>query len=58
MGRKYVCTWTPPHKWQETLVKDIVSIEEQVNDRSHALKMRSTPMTDRRNEKSESMLAQ
>jgi hypothetical protein len=34
------------------------SIEEQVNDRSHALKMRSTPMTDRRNEKSESMLAQ
>jgi len=34
------------------------SIEEQVNDRSHALRMRSTPMTDRRNEKSESMLAQ
>ena len=34
------------------------SIEEQVNDQSHALTMRSTPTTDRRNEKSESMLAQ
>ncbi|MGH7183560.1 MAG: hypothetical protein ACREJN_16500 [Nitrospiraceae bacterium] len=34
------------------------NIEAQVDDRSHALTMRSTPTTDRRNEKSESMLAQ
>jgi len=34
------------------------SIEAQVNDELHALSMRSTPTTDRRNEKSESMLAQ
>jgi hypothetical protein len=34
------------------------SIEAQVNDQNHALTMRSTPTTDRRNEKSESMLAQ
>lgn len=34
------------------------SIEAQVDDKSHALTMRSTPTTDRRNEKSESMLEQ
>jgi len=34
------------------------SIEAQVNDQNHALTIRSTPTTDRRNEKSESMLAQ
>jgi hypothetical protein len=34
------------------------SIEAQVNDQNHALSIRSTPTTDRRNEKSESMLAQ
>jgi hypothetical protein len=34
------------------------SIEAQVNDQNHALTMRSTPTTDRRDEKSESMLAQ
>ena len=34
------------------------SIEAQVDDQSHALTLRSTPTTDRRNEKSESMLAQ
>jgi hypothetical protein len=34
------------------------SIEAQVNDEHHALSIRSTPTTDRRNEKSESMLAQ
>ena len=34
------------------------SIEAQVDDKSHALTMRSTPTTDRRNEKSESMLTQ
>ena len=34
------------------------SIEAQVDDNSHALTMRSTPTTDRRNEKSESMLTQ
>jgi uncharacterized surface anchored protein len=34
------------------------SIEAQVNDQDHALSIRSTPTTDRRNEKSESMLAQ
>ena len=33
-------------------------IEAQVNDQHHALSIRSTPTTDRRNEKSESMLAQ
>ena len=33
-------------------------IEAQMNDRNHALSIRSTPTTDRRNEKSESMLAQ
>ena len=33
-------------------------IEAQVDDRSHVLSMRSTPTTDRRNEKSDSMLAQ
>ena len=33
-------------------------IEAQVNDQNHALSIRSTPTTDRRNEKSESMLAQ
>jgi hyperosmotically inducible protein len=32
-------------------------IEAQMNDRNHALSIRSTPTTDRRNEKSESMLA-
>jgi hypothetical protein len=34
------------------------SIEAQVNDQNHALSIRSTPTTDRRNEKSNSMLAQ
>jgi uncharacterized surface anchored protein len=34
------------------------NIEAQVNDENHALSIRSTPTTDRRNEKSESMLAQ
>ena len=34
------------------------SIEAQVNDQNHALSIRSTPTTDRRNEKSDSMLAQ
>ena len=34
------------------------SIEAQVDDQNHARTMRSTPTTDRRNEKSESMLAQ
>jgi hypothetical protein len=34
------------------------NIEAQVDDKSHALTMRSTPTTDRRNEKSESMLTQ
>lgn len=34
------------------------SIEAQVNDQNHALSIRSTPTTDRRNEMSESMLAQ
>jgi hypothetical protein len=34
------------------------SIEAQVDDRNHARTMRSTPTTDRRNEKSESMLGQ
>ena len=34
------------------------NIEAQVNDQNHALSIRSTPTTDRRNEKSESMLAQ
>lgn len=34
------------------------SIEAQVNDQNHALSIRSTPTTDRRNEKSESMLTQ
>jgi hypothetical protein len=34
------------------------NIEAQVNDRNHALSIRSTPTTDRRNEKLESMLAQ
>src|SRR4029077_15679263 len=34
------------------------SIEAQVNHQNHALSIRSTPTTDRRNEKSESMLAQ
>jgi hypothetical protein len=33
-------------------------IEAEVNDQNHALSIRSTPTTDRRNEKSESMLAQ
>jgi hyperosmotically inducible periplasmic protein len=33
-------------------------IEAQMNDQNHALSIRSTPTTDRRNEKSESMLAQ
>lgn len=33
-------------------------IEAQVNDQNHALSVRSTPTTDRRNEKSDSMLAQ
>ena len=33
-------------------------IEAQVDDQNHALSIRSTPTTDRRNEKSESMLAQ
>jgi hypothetical protein len=34
------------------------NIEAEVNDQNHALSIRSTPTTDRRNEKSESMLAQ
>jgi uncharacterized surface anchored protein len=34
------------------------NIEAQINDQNHALSIRSTPTTDRRNEKSESMLAQ
>jgi len=34
------------------------NIEAQVNDQNHALSIRSTPTTDRRNEKSNSMLAQ
>ena len=34
------------------------SIEAQVDDQNHALSIRSTPKTDRRNEKSDSMLAQ
>jgi hypothetical protein len=34
------------------------SIEAQVNDEHHALSIRSTPTTDRPNEKSVSMLAQ
>ena len=34
------------------------NIEAQVNDQNHALSIRSTPTTDRRNEKSDSMLAQ
>jgi len=34
------------------------NIEAQVNNQNHALSIRSTPTTDRRNEKSESMLAQ
>ena len=34
------------------------SIEAQVDDQNHARTMRSTPTTDRRNEKSESMLMQ
>ena len=34
------------------------NIEAQVNDQNHALSIRSTPTTDRRNEKSESMLVQ
>jgi hypothetical protein len=34
------------------------NIEAEVNDRNHALSIRSTPTTDRRNEKLESMLAQ
>lgn len=34
------------------------SIEAQMNDQNHALSIRSTPTTDRRNEKSDSMLAQ
>ena len=33
-------------------------IEAQMNDQNHALSIRSTPTTDRRNEKSESMLVQ
>jgi hypothetical protein len=33
-------------------------IEAQVNPENHAVSLRSTPTTDRRNEKSESMLAQ
>ena len=33
-------------------------IEAQMNDQNHALSIRSAPTTDRRNEKSESMLAQ
>jgi hypothetical protein len=33
-------------------------IEAEVNDQSHAVSIRSTPTTDRRNEKSEAMLAQ
>ena len=33
-------------------------IEAQLNDQNYALSIRSTPTTDRRNEKSESMLAQ
>jgi hypothetical protein len=33
-------------------------IEAQMNDQNHVLSIRSTPTTDRRNEKSESMLAQ
>ena len=33
-------------------------IEAQINDQNHALSIRSAPTTDRRNEKSESMLAQ
>ncbi len=33
-------------------------IEAQMNDQNYALSIRSTPTTDRRNEKSESMLAQ
>ena len=33
-------------------------IEAEVNAQNHATSMRSTPTTDRRNEKSESMLAQ
>jgi hypothetical protein len=33
-------------------------IEAEVNDQNHALSIRSTPTTDRRNEKSESMLVQ
>jgi hypothetical protein len=34
------------------------SIEAQVNVQNYALSIRSTPTTDRRNEKSESILAQ
>jgi hypothetical protein len=33
-------------------------IEAEVNDQNHAVSIRSTPTTDRRNEKSEAMLAQ
>jgi hypothetical protein len=33
-------------------------IEAEVNAQNHAVSMRSTPTTDRRNEKSDSMLAQ
>ncbi|HEV8620771.1 MAG TPA: hypothetical protein VGQ79_07080 [Nitrospiraceae bacterium] len=33
-------------------------IEAEVNEQNYALSIRSTPTTDRRNEKSESMLAQ
>ncbi len=33
-------------------------IEAEVNPQNHAVSIRSTPTTDRRNEKSESMLAQ
>lgn len=39
-------------------IKQGYNIEAQVNDQNHALSIRSTPTTDRRNEKSESMLAQ
>ena len=39
-------------------VKQGDRIEAQINDEHHVLSMRSTPTTDRRNEKSESMLAQ
>jgi hypothetical protein len=39
-------------------VKQGDRIEAQMNDQNHVLSMRSTPTTDRRNEKSESMLAQ